>query len=80
MSLNKIGGKCLSPKHHYAVELAARGNTVYFMNSPDRTGNLGLGEVKITETGYDNLFVINHRFFYPYVLKYKAKWLHTFLL
>lgn len=73
-------GKMFISKHHYAVELAKRGNIVYFMNSPDRTKQLKRGGVQIVKTEHTGLFVINHRFFYPYILKYKAKKLHTFLL
>lgn len=73
-------GKMFISKHHYAVELAKRGNRVYFMNSPEKTDTLAKGEIVIEETGIKNVSVIKHRFFYPYIIKHKAKRLHAFLL
>lgn len=67
-------------KHHYATTLAKLGNTVYFMNSPEKGGNLRKGEVKIEATGTDNLFVIKHKLFYPYLFKFKFPFIHRFLL
>lgn len=73
-------GKMFVSKHHYAVQLAALGNKVYFLNSPEKGDNLKKGEVLIESTDYDNLYSVKHRFFYPYVLKHRAKWLHAILL
>ncbi len=67
-------------KHHYAVVLAQLGNKVYFLNSPDKSGNLKSGEVRIEPSGIDNLQVIKHKFFYPYLLKHKLPSLHRMLL
>ncbi len=73
-------GKMFISKHHYASELARLGNTVYFMNSPDKTGELKPGEIKVEPTGNDNLSVIKHRFIHPYILKHKLPAVHRFLL
>lgn len=67
-------------KHHYASVLAGMGNTVYFMNAPEKGDSLRNGEVKIEASGTDNLYVVRHKFFYPYVLKFKAPTIHAFLL
>lgn len=67
-------------KHHYAVELAKLGNTVYFLNSPEKSKDFRPGETRIEKTDYNNLYVIKHRLFYPYILKHKAPTLHQFLL
>ncbi len=67
-------------KHHYAVELAKRGNKVFFLNSPEKSGPVKSGGVIIEPSGYDNLRVIRHRFFYPYIIKHKFKSLHNILL
>lgn len=67
-------------KHHYAVELAKLGNAVYFLNSPEKSKDFKPGEIRIETTSYDNLYVIKHRLFYPYILKHKTPALHQFLL
>jgi len=67
-------------KHHYAVALAKLGNRVFFLNSPKKTGSLKSGGVQLESTEYDNLQVVRHRFFYPYIIKHKFKALHIFLL
>lgn len=67
-------------KHHYASELAKLGNTVYFMNAPEKGVTLRKGEVRIEQTDIDNLFIVKHKLFYPYILKFKALFIHNFLL
>ena len=73
-------GTMFISKHHYAVELAKRGNKVFFLNSPVRDRSLKPGEVIVEATAYDNLSVVKHRFFYPYIVKHKARKLHYRLL
>jgi hypothetical protein len=60
-------------KHHYAMELAKLGNTVYFLNPPDqkRVNKVGAIEIKPSQT-QTGLYFIEHRLFFPYVLKFKA--------
>ncbi len=67
-------------KHHYALALSRLGNEVYFLNSPSQSGDLKSGEVIIESTQYEHLHQIKHKLFYPYIIKYKAKWLHRLLL
>lgn len=62
------------------MELAKRGNKVYFLNSPEKAGPFKPGEISVEETGIENVSVVRHRFFYPYIIKHKAKNLHAFLL
>jgi len=66
-------GKMFLSKHHYAIELARRGNKVYFLNPPE-TGSTDLrSPVLITPvTGIDNLFLIRHKLWFPYILKFHA--------
>lgn len=69
-------------KHHYAIELAKRGNTVYFLNPPDQTSISFKDSIEVSESEYKNLFLIKHRLFFPYWLKFKAflafHWLMSF--
>lgn len=57
-------------KHHYAVTLAQRGNTVYFLNPPATS-------FKIQPTQYDNLYVVDYPSFFsglrylPYIIQQK---------
>lgn len=66
-------------KHHYAVALSKLGNDVFFLNSPDKTGALRSGEIRIEQSEYERLHIVNHRLYYPYIIKHKAKWLHDLL-
>ena len=72
-------GPMLMSKHHYAIQLSKAGNKVFFINHPDRRKRMGRGQIKVVETGYNNLFVVEHRLFYPYFLKYKLIGLYNFL-
>ncbi|MFM7851883.1 MAG: hypothetical protein ACKO96_08190 [Flammeovirgaceae bacterium] len=71
-------GKMFVSKHHYAVELAKRGNTVYFLNPPDQQGFVIFkGFIVISPSGIQpNLYLINHRLFFPYSLKFH--WISLF--
>ena len=46
-------GKSFVSKHHYAVELAKKGNIVYFLNPPSHTNSV----IKI----HENLFLIDYK-------------------
>ncbi len=60
-------------KHHYAIELARRGNTVYFLDPPEQ-GESDLREpVNITPLpDAGNLFLVRHKLWFPYKLKFHA--------
>ena len=63
-------GKMFISKHHYAVELAKCGNQVYFLNPPDQTLTKRIS-IKAIEQ-YPGLFIIEHRLWFPYIIKYHA--------
>ena len=66
-------GKMLLSKHHYAVELARAGNKVFFLNPPDQKGELPYNSVQINKSlEYENLFLISHRLYFPFWLKFKV--------
>ena len=67
-------------KHHYAVELAKAGNEVYYINGPDQENKLKPGEIIITPTEITGLYLLEHRLFYPYIIKFKAQSLHHYLM
>lgn len=73
-------GKMFISKHHYALCLARLGNQVYFLNSPTQTQEMKPGEIVVSATQFENLHQISHKFFYPYLFKFKAKPLHRLLL
>lgn len=73
-------GRMFISKHHYALELAKLGNTVFFVNGPDQQGSLKSGEVVVENTDHQNLYLVKHRLPYPYIIKYKFKALHDYLI
>ena len=66
-------GNMFVSKHHYAVELARRGNRVFFLDPPEQ-GDANLSSpIEITPSPItDGLWLIRHRLFFPYVLKFHA--------
>lgn len=67
----------LISKHHYAVELAAKGNEVYFLNPPN--ANL-TDEFMVDELDIDNLYIIHHKLNFSYKLKFRSETLfHWFM-
>ncbi len=70
-------GKMFLSKHHYAIELAKRGNRVYFLNPPVQQNDMLTKSILIEPIqAYSNLFLIQHRLFFPYILKFK--WIGAF--
>jgi glycosyltransferase involved in cell wall biosynthesis len=58
-------------KHHYALELARRGNTVYFLNPPAEKGRIPAEKILIRPSGLDDrLYLIDHRLSFPYNIKF----------
>jgi len=67
-------------KHHYAIELAKKGNKVYFMGGPSHEHTIKLGRIKLIDTAFNNLTVVEHELFYPLLIKFKLPWLHQILV
>jgi hypothetical protein len=65
-------GKMFLAKHHYALELAKRGNKVYFLNPPDQESTRFRDAVDVKQIDGNQLFLIEHQLFFPYWLKFKA--------
>ena len=58
-------------KHHYAVELAKRGNTVYFLNPPAGKADALPEKIIIRPSEqHPRLFIIDHRLSFPYNIKF----------
>lgn len=72
-------GKMFLSKHHYAIELARRGNKVYFLNPPRQEP--GKAGVTITPSVVDkNLLLIDHGLWFPYNLKFHLLPVFHFLM
>jgi hypothetical protein len=64
-------GKMFLSKHHYAIELARRGNIVYFLNPPDEKYTERPEKISIEPSGaHKNLYLIYHRTSFPYKIKF----------
>lgn len=73
-------GTMFISKHHYAVELAKLGNKVYYINGPDQRNLLRKGEVSITQGPISNLFLVRHRFVFPYFIKFHSRYIFNHLV
>ena len=77
-------GNMLLAKHHYAIELAKRGNEVYYLNPPDNyhwSSTRGEKRIKIEQSkDYPNLFFINQKLYFPYRLKFHSRKLYNRLV
>ena len=71
-------GKMFLSKHHYALELAKRGNEVIYMNTPSVSSSI-LGEISQHES-IDNLFILDYKTFFPIRLKTISSVLFNFLM
>jgi hypothetical protein len=65
-------------KHHYAVELARRGNEVYFLNPPDVTLGKTMDVRKHAEI--DNLHMVTYRPIFPFSIRFRLRWLYDLLI
>jgi hypothetical protein len=63
-------GKMFVSKHHFAVELANKGNQVFFLNPPDSTFDNDVQVTADAETA--GLFIISHRLSFAYNIKFHA--------
>lgn len=73
-------GSMFISKHHYAVTLGKMGNKVYYLNGPDQRQKMKPGQITVTASGYENVFLVEHRLTFPYFLKFKARWVYDYLL
>jgi len=71
-------GKMHLIKHHYALELAKRGNEVYFLNPPAA----GLNErINVIDNEQErNLHVVNYKPIFPFVIRFHLRWLYDLLM
>jgi glycosyltransferase involved in cell wall biosynthesis len=69
-------------KHHYAMELAKRGNDVYYLNPPDNHHwSWSSNRIKINPVAdHPNLFVIDQQLYFPYKLKFHSRKLYDKLI
>jgi len=66
-------------KHHYAIELAKYGNTVFFLNPPS-TNKINK-EIDIVESEFcSSLYIISHTIPFSKKIKFKSMWLFHFLM
>ncbi|HEY4206315.1 MAG TPA: hypothetical protein VGM31_05875 [Puia sp.] len=73
-------GKMFISKHHYAVELARKGNKVFYLNPPGE-GHEGKERVAIRPLpDVEGLFLVTHRLYFPYNLKFHAQGLFHWLM
>jgi hypothetical protein len=77
-------GDMLLAKHHYAIELAKRGNEVYFLNPPDNyrwSWDKSDERIEVTPSlQYQNLFLVSQKLFFPYKLKFHSRRLYNILI
>lgn len=72
-------GKMYISKHHYAIELARKGNRVYFL-TPLYNGDKKTKRVIIHHTDEKDLFIIEQYFPFPFQLKFHLPKLYYWLI
>ena len=66
-------GNMFVSKHHYAIELAKCGNTVYFLNPPDQVKMTRNKPIEIKASGiHANLYLVEHALSFSYRLKFRV--------
>jgi len=77
-------GRMLISKHHYALELAKRGNRVYYLNPPENDRwSLRDAKSRITISSLpenENLFLVQQKLYFPYLLKFHSRPVYNFLI
>ena len=72
-------GKMLLSKHHYAIELARKGNTVYFLNPPGKEMRIKSKFNYRLDSSTKGVTVIDQYIYFPYDIRFHApgifKWL-----
>ena len=77
-------GDMLISKHHYALELARRGNHVYFLNPPDNDhwnikGPDKRIQIRVSKVN-PNLYLVDQVLYFPYLLKYHARGIYNLFI
>jgi hypothetical protein len=73
-------GQMYISKHHYAIELAKRGNKVFYLNPPAE-GHTAANPVAINPLHIvSDLYLVTHKLYFPYNLKFHAPQLFHFLM
>ncbi|NOT76620.1 MAG: hypothetical protein HOP08_16950 [Cyclobacteriaceae bacterium] len=67
-------------KHHYAIEMAKKNNTVFFLNPPVQRTSTGKSISIGPSNVHPNLFFIDHALSFPYILRFRVLWLFHFLM
>jgi glycosyltransferase involved in cell wall biosynthesis len=66
-------GKMFVSKHHYAIGLARQGNKVFFLDPPEQGASDLSSAIEIKPLpDAANLFLIRHKLWFPYILKFHA--------
>ncbi len=73
-------GRMLLSKHHYAIELARKGNTVYFLNPPSRKLSLSSNFNYRLDESTKGVIVIDHRLNFPFDIKFHASGVYRWLM
>lgn len=73
-------GQMYISKHHYAIELAKRGNKVFYLNPPGE-GHIDNKPVSVTSLPFAaGLHLVTHKLYFPYNLKFHAQQLFHWLM
>lgn len=68
-------------KHHYAINLAKRGNQVYFINPPVEKHLNFTSTISISNSNiHSNLFIVDHTLFFTNLIRFHLKWLYRKLI
>ena len=75
-------GKMKLAKHHYAIELAKRGNEVYFLNPPDNhRWSWGRKRIRIKPDEHQRgLFIVDQQLYFPYRIKFHSRKIYNRLI
>jgi len=75
-------GRMLLAKHHYAIELAKRGNEVYYLNPPDnKRWSISGSRIQIRPDEHQQgLYIIDQQLYFPYRIKFHSRRLFHLLI
>lgn len=71
-------GKMYISKHNYAIELAKRGNTVFFLNPPKYNLNRKVEIIKHEKI--KNLHIVSYKPLFPFIIRFHFRWLFDWLM